>query len=1577
MTMHQWQPQAYEYLLQKDYTSAVSLYEQAIANAPENVINYFYLGLLQLLQGQEADAQFSWMVCINDEADLEQIDCWTSELVEILFTESQRQIANRDYETAWLICQHIHEIDQSNLDNSLSLVWLSIQLQTLDIETDVLLEVIESLKEIGVSEPAEFSHDLLWKVLTDLAKYEPYPLLVEFTKACLTFVQEPQVFVSNLTNRALELAYQHQRDELAIALLELCLTLLPEEILVLEYLSSIYLRINNHNQALETAKRCFQVSEGAAYSFYPNYLMLRALLSKGGDWQESMSVFTTQQTLLSNLIKENPTTLSPAIIRSLYIVNYFAPYINDEAKLNRTQQNQTAVLSQANLNYDLSAQMTRFQQRVMGRARNKSQKLKIGYISRCMATHSIGWLARWLIMHRDRQQFEIYGYFLGYRSYPDKLQEWYTTQMDHVYRAGIDGSDDAAVIANKIYQDQIDILIDLDSITSDLGCAVMALKPAPIQVSWLGCDASGLPTIDYFIADPYVLPDSAQEYYAERIWRLPNTYIAVDGFEVGVPSLRRDRLDIPTDAVVYLSAQNAFKRHPDTIRLQMQIIKAVPNSYFLIKGLGDQDSIKESFINIAIAEGVDPEKLRFLPMAATEEEHRANLGIADIVLDTYPYNGATTTLETLWMCIPIVTKVGEQFAARNSYTMMVNAGISEGIAWNEAEYIEWGIRLGKDASLRKNIATRLKAGRQTAPLWNAKQFTRDMESAYQQMWQQYVDTLEKDSQKMIGINQENHEVSAYWQYVQECCPHINLDSLTHLKASIAHTNWEEPESSLDFNNIAVMALIEADNAQDLSERSLYWEFAVEALKQGIELPNNFLCKAHLTICYSLIDGLQSSVVNFAYKYYLDIQNPQHFATEIEDLGLIYFPRHVRKWNTICQERLPIILESTNSINQSHALLIEVLCYAPMCFYIANAFRFCQLAMLFNRDSVKLNLQMGIAGLFNKQQENLAYLHYAAKLAPDSSQVLQSLYLAYRDLQQLSIAEQWKIIASEYAQKYSKNGVVSRDWAWTTLNIDSPFTYGHLGDNLLLAVEPSCLSISTSVLIVQQDWFEIEMELWRDQIEVGMTVIDIGANVGVYTYSAAQLVGKTGKVIAIEPFSVCISCLEETRRINQFDWVHIVAGAASDRNGTARLSLNSSSELNEIIPDSTEPNSSGKFETVSCITIDSLIDQENLTRIDWLKIDAEGHEINVLRGCKRILAEFKPNIIYENLDGYGKNNIEVSEYLAEHGYHLFHYLPYLKHLVPITSAEEIQGKLNIIALYDQGESRFSLPQKLSSPKIIEEITSLEITSQADNKPNNNLYKIVMVVSGGLEEFIENTIKSIANCNIDLGNVEIFTPRNVKSDLQNLLRSYSIGKITAIEDLTNQEVLENNNNYHNIGTANFGQFTIYKWIIIKNLLNQGIQNVIYTDVDIAWRQNPIQLLQKINNNYDLAIQTEGEAYFPPHFCTGFMSFANTAFSHQLLDSLIELQIEVSEIDATFHDQFVFNTLVDRNVDLVNNIFPLSEILFANGLAAKLMTTSDPALEQIQMVQPQPMIFHANCTVGLRNKKKMLQKTGNWLL
>jgi predicted O-linked N-acetylglucosamine transferase (SPINDLY family) len=101
-----------------------------------------------------------------------------------------------------------------------------------------------------------------------------------------------------------------------------------------------------------------------------------------------------------------------------------------------------------------------------------------------------------------------------------------------------------------------------------------------------------------------------------------------------------------------------------------------------------------------------------------------------VLLDTYPYNGATTTLEALWMETPVVTKVGQQFAARNSYSMLINAGIQSGIAWSDAEYVEWGIKLGRDLKLRQQVSWDIRRHKKQAPLWNNHQFTRNLEKAY-------------------------------------------------------------------------------------------------------------------------------------------------------------------------------------------------------------------------------------------------------------------------------------------------------------------------------------------------------------------------------------------------------------------------------------------------------------------------------------------------------------------------------------------------------------------------------------------------------------------------------------------------------------------------------------------------------------------------------------------------------------------------------------------------------------------------------------------------------------------------------
>ena len=182
----------------------------------------------------------------------------------------------------------------------------------------------------------------------------------------------------------------------------------------------------------------------------------------------------------------------------------------------------------------------------------------------------------------------------------------------------------------------------------------------------------------------------------------------------------------------------------------MKILKAMPNSYFLIKGLHtDIKSVRQLFEPIAAAEGVEFDRLRFLPSAPTEAIHRANIGIADVVLDTYPYNGTTTTLETLWMEVPVVTQVGEQFSSRQGYTLLTNAGITEGIARTDEEYVEWGVRLGKDAQLRQQVAWKLRMSKQTSPLWNAQVFTRHLEQAYLEMWKIHEKSQERTTNSKV------------------------------------------------------------------------------------------------------------------------------------------------------------------------------------------------------------------------------------------------------------------------------------------------------------------------------------------------------------------------------------------------------------------------------------------------------------------------------------------------------------------------------------------------------------------------------------------------------------------------------------------------------------------------------------------------------------------------------------------------------------------------------------------------------------------------------------------------------------
>ncbi len=726
-----WEQQAHQCLVRGDYAQAAHLYEEAIEEEPDTKSYYWHLGLILLLQGQEVEAQTTWLVGMA-EGEPEQVEMWTAELIQVLQTEAERRGNLGDYSLAWAIRQHIREIRPADINNLLHLVGLSILLETYTGKDLSDLGVFNMLKS---EPPIELDFQLLMQVLKSVLDYDSlHPSSLELVEACLPHVHNPQVFIEIVVAASAEIAHSALIPGLAVRFAELARTLDDKNLGILQQLATYYQNDRQYDLGIQVAKLRYSVSDELADKVFSNHQIMRGLMSAGGYWEDVASVIERHKSLLELLIAQHSLSIPPVTVQNLFLASFFLPYFQDEPKNNRQIQNQVSKLCEANVQIYAKDQAEQYQKQQLSRKSNGSTKpLKIGYLSNCLRRHSVGWLARWLFQYHDCENFQIYGYFIGNKKTQDSLQEWYVSQVFKAYKGSISGLE----IAEKIADDEIDILIELDSITVDITCEAMALKPAPIQATWLGWDASGLPAVDYFIADPYVLPDSAQDYYKEKIWRLPQTYIAVDGFEVGAPTLRREHLDIPSDAVVYLSAQSSYKRHPSTVQLQLKILKEVPSSYFLIKGAGDKESLNNFFNQLAEEEGVACDRLRFLPQDPTEAIHRANLGIADVVLDTYPYNGATTTLETLWMCIPLVTRVGEQFSARNSYAMMMNVGVKEGIAWTDDEYLEWGIRLGKDAVLRQQISWKLLQSRRTSPLWNGKQFAREMENAYEQMWQIY------------------------------------------------------------------------------------------------------------------------------------------------------------------------------------------------------------------------------------------------------------------------------------------------------------------------------------------------------------------------------------------------------------------------------------------------------------------------------------------------------------------------------------------------------------------------------------------------------------------------------------------------------------------------------------------------------------------------------------------------------------------------------------------------------------------------------------------------------------------------
>ena len=373
-------------------------------------------------------------------------------------------------------------------------------------------------------------------------------------------------------------------------------------------------------------------------------------------------------------------------------------------------------------------------------ANHTGQKpLKIGFLSKHFRRHSVGWCSEALIRELSRITPHVHLYVTG-KLNRDEVTQRFEEMAGKFYwpQKYPNGFADGGEILAEVVQDDLDVLIDLDSMTVPTNVEVLYQYPAGICVSWLGFDAPYISDNHYFLCDEHTHPPGVEKNYLEQLVRLPVCSVAIGELQ-SIPVNReaiRNALGIGLNQMTYLCVAPGRKTNPEMVQAQVKILKEVPDSLLIRKGQGDADVIHSTYREECDIQGVDFERIKFIGQTRTEEEHRAIYYVADVLLDSYPYNGGTHNLEALWANLPVVTRSGDQYLSRMGYAFLKSANLDVGAAWSWEEYTQWGVKFGRDAGLRNAVKQHLiksKLPENLAPLWNPKQLAQDMYEVFQKL----------------------------------------------------------------------------------------------------------------------------------------------------------------------------------------------------------------------------------------------------------------------------------------------------------------------------------------------------------------------------------------------------------------------------------------------------------------------------------------------------------------------------------------------------------------------------------------------------------------------------------------------------------------------------------------------------------------------------------------------------------------------------------------------------------------------------------------------------------------------------
>ncbi|MFN0039121.1 MAG: tetratricopeptide repeat protein [Burkholderiales bacterium] len=365
-------------------------------------------------------------------------------------------------------------------------------------------------------------------------------------------------------------------------------------------------------------------------------------------------------------------------------------------------------------------------------SRKRRSRLRLGYVSPDFREHAVGFLTRRLYGLHRRERFEVFAY---------SLQRGTGALLEKEIATGCDVFSDVSAltvtnIAAKMYEDGIDIAIDLAGYGANSRPGVFALRPAPIQVSFLGFPATlGADWMDYAIVDGVSCPPGADVQWREKLVRMPYTYFITDNRQV-VDDLGLDRAGagLPESGFVFCSFNNPYKVDPRMFEIWIRLLHATPGAVLWI--LAPDETVQKNLLREAGNRGCDPARLIFAP-PLPHARHLGRLRFADLFLDTHPCNAHTTAADALWANVPLITIPGTTMPSRVASSLLTAAGMPELICRDFETYEAMALKLANTPGEIERAKQKLVANRSTFPFFDTESFVEALEQAYAEMWRRF------------------------------------------------------------------------------------------------------------------------------------------------------------------------------------------------------------------------------------------------------------------------------------------------------------------------------------------------------------------------------------------------------------------------------------------------------------------------------------------------------------------------------------------------------------------------------------------------------------------------------------------------------------------------------------------------------------------------------------------------------------------------------------------------------------------------------------------------------------------------